>query len=389
VSRASTIEPFGGAPYAAAQARLGLGAPGDSIGGRRMTVAALVAMAPLVVLATAQGVFAGSKVPEPLLYDFGAIARYLIALPALLAAEGSYLPRMARVVRHLVESDIVAEESRPAYQALVKSTSRLVGSRGANILLLTWSYAVTVATSGLSYPSTEPSWVHLTTASASLTAAGWWRLLVSQPLFQLVLSTLVWRVIVWTRFLWRVSHLRLQLVASHPDHRGGLGFIPGSTRAFPTVGLAIGSVFAGRAAQLVMFSQRPLLEIEYGALGAVGACLLLAVGPMFVFSPLLSSLRIEGLYRYGQLMQSVGIGFEERWMTPAKPPDQDPVGSPDFSSVVDLSGVVANVYAITPVMMDWPSVLPLLSSTLLPFVPVVLLAIGPEQILDYLTKLLL
>ncbi|HKV98350.1 MAG TPA: hypothetical protein VJN96_00935 [Vicinamibacterales bacterium] len=384
-----SIEPFGAGPYATAQRWLHLGQPGDPAVRRRMIVAATVALGPLLVLAAADGVLLGPTPKESLLCDFGTLGRYLIALPVLLVAEYSYLPRLAQVVRYMPDSGIIGPDEQPRYAALVVSARNLVASRVVAFVLVVLAYGLTLGVGLVAYSPSESTWVApITAAGHHISAAGWWRILISQPLFLIVVGTLFWRMIVWTVFLRKLSRFNLRLLASHPDRRGGLGFIPASVRAFPPLGVAIGTIAASTVAGLVKFEGHPVVEVEYAALAAVLAVTSLLTVPLLVFGPVLFKLRTDGIYKYGRLMHDVGQSFEARWLPPARP-KADPVGAPDFSSMIDLSTVVTNVYAITPIMVDLPSLTPLVISTLVPFIPVLFIILPAQQIVGAVAKFLL
>src|SRR5262249_6976514 len=128
VSGDPSNEPFGAGPYASAQRWLHLGQPGDSAVRRRMVAAATVALGPLLILAAAQGVLIGRTPAESLLYDIGTLGRYLIALPVLLVAEWSYLPRLAQIVRYLPDSGIIDSYEQARYGALVSTARNLITS---------------------------------------------------------------------------------------------------------------------------------------------------------------------------------------------------------------------------------------------------------------------
>ncbi len=63
------------------------------------------------------------------------------------------------------------------------------------------------------------------TTDRRLTGAGWWAMLVTLPILNYTWLRLGWKTLIWTRFLYRMSRLRLTLVAAHPDRTGGIGFI--------------------------------------------------------------------------------------------------------------------------------------------------------------------
>ena len=105
-------------------------------------------------------------------------------------------------------------------------------------------------------------------ASASgftnLSLAGWWHTLVSVPIFQFLLVRWYFRLFIWTRFLWQVSRIELQLVPTHPDRAGGLGFLANIVYAFAPLLLAHGALLAGLIADRIFFAGAKLPQFTRG-----------------------------------------------------------------------------------------------------------------------------
>src|SRR5215813_3802920 len=78
-----------------------------------------------------------------------------------------------------------------------------------------------------------------------LTLAGTWYSWVSLPIFQFLLLRWYVRFAIWYRLLWRISKLKLQLLATDPDQAGGLAFLGKSSYAFSPILFAQGAVLAG------------------------------------------------------------------------------------------------------------------------------------------------
>lgn len=218
--------------------------------------------------------------------------------------------------------------------------------------------------------------------------AGWWRTFVSQPLFAVLLLMWLWRLVVWALFLWRVAHLRLQLVASHPDLNGGLAFVASSLRAFPLFAFAFTAPMAGGSANGLLYGSEQLPTFGYVVAGAVTVVLLLCAAPLLVFFTPLLRLHVRGLFEYGQLAGEVGRRFEESWILPGKTIDTSALAAPDFSATTDLYSVVANVRAMRLVPLDVRGVVPILIAALLQFVPVLLVTVPVQQVLEAILKLL-
>ena len=62
-----------------------------------------------------------------------------------------------------------------------------------------------------------------------LTAAGWYAVMVTAPIFQLLLGLGLWKWLLWTFFAFKLSRRNLKLVPTHPGPARWAGF-PGAER---------------------------------------------------------------------------------------------------------------------------------------------------------------
>lgn len=377
-------DPFDAGPYTDLQLRLHLGRPCEQVR-RRAVLGALVAWLPLVMLcALQQFADTGAVAIEPIARAFDTHARYLVAVPLMLLAESWCLPIMSRIVRHLAESRIITEDDWPRYRDVLATTRQLLRRRAMGIGMVAVAYAVTV--SRLAAAGTEPLAMCMHTGSGR-PIEEWWRLLVSQPLFFLLLEIWVWRVLLWWHFIYRVSRLRLALLPSHPDGAGGLGFMRASLWAFVPLAAAVGAAVTGAIAVEVIGLHRSLLEFQVPVIDLVLAIAILLAGPLLLFAPRLRAARSEAILQYGELMTGIGRQFEEKWTR--KQPADDSLSATDFSAMVDLSSVVANVHAMNPLIVNVQSLIPLVAATILPIAPLVLFVVPSDRILAIVRHLVL
>jgi len=355
---------------------------------RRAVLAAMIAWLPLVALAAIQGLALRPDPRESLLLDVSIAARYLIALPILIAADSVCLPALGRILRHFRDSGLVAETSLPRFDALVQSTRQLVKSPGAELALVALAYVGTLALGSYLYPETVSTWVTpLTNGVGRLSLAGWWRSFVSQPLFLVVQLAWLWRILLWARLLWGIARMELRLVPSHPDLAGGLGFTVASLRAFSMVALGLAVSVAGTVAENVLHRGEPLQAFRIPVGGFLILVLLIFAGPLlFLAFPLLRA-QPRGRLQYGALATALGQEFERRWLQPGSV-NAESLAVQDFSATTDLYSVASNVYHMRIVPLDLRSLIPLALAAVLPFVPVVLMALPFQQVLELVGKLL-
>ena len=97
------------------------------------------------------------------------------------------------------------------------------------------------------------------------TLAGWWFGCVSLPIIQFLLLRWYFRLFIWTRFLWQVSRIKLNLVPTHPDRAGGLGFLSIVTYAFAPLVVAQGVLHAGVMANKIFYADAKLTDFKMGS----------------------------------------------------------------------------------------------------------------------------
>ena len=114
------------------------------------------------------------------------------------------------------------------------------------------------------------------------------------------------------------------------------------------------------------------------------------VGPLFVFSPRLATVRRRGLIEYGALGSEYTRAFARKWIS-RDDLHMDPlVGSADIQSLADL----ANSYAIVRTMRIVPfdlarTITPIVAATVLPFLPLALFVLSPVEVIKGLLQVLL
>src|SRR5690606_2840581 len=94
--------------------------------------------------------------------------------------------------------------------------------------------------------------------SRSLAFGAWWFLLVTRPIFSVLLLAWVWRLILLGILLLRIARLPLQLVTMHPDRFAGLGFLDRIPLIYSPFILSVSAVVAGAWAHGVFYHDVPI-----------------------------------------------------------------------------------------------------------------------------------
>jgi hypothetical protein len=358
---------FTGGPLFRIYRRAHLSGPSLQLVTRRVAVITLMTWAPLLVLSSLEGT-AWSNVNEPFLLDVDAHARFLVVLPLLVGIERLVDGRMNIAACEFLDRGLVQGPGRLRLKAAADSALRLRDSSLAEVLLLAFVYLVGIV---LIWPHAAAlridTWYWQETQHGqSLTMAGWWFILVSLPLFQFLLYRWYFRLWIWSRFLWQVARLDLDLIPVHPDRCGGLGFLAEFSRSLAPLLFAHGTLAAGVAATGILFEGKTLVNYVPGIILLAAIALLLAVGPLLAFvAPLLRARRI-GLVEYGGVAQQYVLAFDRKWVHSGTPPKEQLLGSPDIQSLADLSTSYGLVQDMRPIPISRPLLLALMFVTLLP-----------------------
>src|SRR5689334_22943074 len=175
--------------------------------GRRVIFISLVTWLPLLTLAIISGrAWGGVKVP--FLYDIDAHVRFLVSVPLLVLAEWLVHIRFRPIVLQVLERNIITADEQPRFDRIIESSMRLRNSVVAEIILVLLVFTVgphiwrnqAAIHSSTWYADVQDSAMHLV-------LPGYYYVYVALPIFQFILFRWYFRLLIWYRFLWKVSRL--------------------------------------------------------------------------------------------------------------------------------------------------------------------------------------
>jgi hypothetical protein len=348
---------------------------------QRIVAIALIAWLPLFALCALEGNLLGSAVAVPFLLDVEVHVRFLVALPLLVAAELVVHQRLRPIARTFLERKLIPQADLARFDDAINSALRLRNSVPAELILIVVVYAFGVLVVWRHYVALDTATWYATGSETAprLSLAGIWYGFVSLPMFQFLLVRWYFRLFIWTRFLWRVSRIDLELVPTHPDRVGGLGFLANTVYAFAVLALAHGALLAGTAANRIFFLGAALPEFTILIAAMLGFLFCLVFAPLLVFVPRLAQAKRAGLREYGTLAGRYVREFDAKWLhgRPAEPF----LGSSDLQSLADLANSyeVVRTMRLAPVTRD--AILQLAVAALLPVAPLVLTVMPLEELL--------
>jgi len=266
-----------GGPLDRLQLRLGLMKLQRPLIVRRALVFSLVAWLPLLILSALQGTLL-TNVKIPFLYDPSAHIRFLLSVPLLIVAEVVIGPRIVAATSHFITAGLIPEDRYRDFDVAIVDATRFRDSTLAETIILAITYfGAFVSIRFLS--ATVSTWHSLVTESGHrFTLAGYWYALVSLPIYQFLVYRWLWRPFIWCRFLRRVSKLDLELVPTHPDQAGGLGFLGETHRLYAIFILAYAAKASAIACREVLFDKVSIQSYKIPIAALVIVMLLIFLG---------------------------------------------------------------------------------------------------------------
>jgi hypothetical protein len=234
--------------------------------------------------------YRGVPASENFFEDFAAYLQFIIGLPLFVVAEYIVSEHTREAANYFLVSGVVPSADIPLVEALHRRIERLRKSTVPDVLCIILAYSLAFATIWPKTTSICPSWhttpnpesdatveqirqeqrtacsellrqrqAEMSTHDAmqggaiepaaepkpkrypsQLNLAGWLEMLVALPVLNYWWLRWIWKILLWTWYLWRTSRRHLVLTPAHPDATGGIGFISDVQSKFGFVILAYG-----------------------------------------------------------------------------------------------------------------------------------------------------
>jgi len=352
---------------------------------RRLIFFTGITWLPLFLLAVANP-FAESAGRISFLHDIEVHTRFLVALPALIAAELVVHLRMLPVARRFVERRIILPEDRQLFYRAVESAFALRNSIPLELGLLAAVYTIGLWFWNSRFAIETATWYDMPGGRWHLTPAGIWYVFLSIPILQFILLRWYVRLFIWYRFLWQVSRISLNLIPTHPDRAGGLGFLGVISYAFGPVLFGQGAMLAGLIASRVLYHGDSLLSFRLQVGGFVLFFVCVIFAPLIMFTAQMARARMKGLAEYGLLAQRYVEGFREKWIAEYRSNSGELLGTGDIQSLADLGNSYTVVNEMRLVPFGLQDMTRLAAATAAPLVPLLLLVWSPEEVIMRVMK---
>ncbi|BDU17428.1 hypothetical protein [Lysobacter auxotrophicus] len=342
----------------------------------------MVVLVPVVVFAAIDRRLLGG-VGVPLLHDYTVWARFAIAMPALILAAPLADERMWRSLGHL--RNLVQADDHANFERALTKLRRWRDSVWPELILFAIAIAGIFAAPTLPLYEQGATWRN---DGTQLTPAGLWLSWVGFPVFRFLALLWLWRFVLWVCLLARFSRLDLALHAAHPDGCGGVGFLGYAHASFLVMPIVTGLLVAGSCAVEVEHLGVRLDSLRLVLGGYAVLVLAVMLAPLLLLTPKLAALKRNSLLAYGALGTDASEEFESRWLGRSRRDAAPILDGGDPSALADLTAVYATASRMGTVPVQRWILLQFIGATVLPLLPLLLLVMPLDQLVQKLFSML-
>lgn len=370
-----------GGPFYRAQLATGIIREGEWNHVKRLVIAVVVTWLPLVLITALfnrQGLVS-------LLTSYRVYSRLLIAVPVLLIGQQIMESRFRMIVQAIIDARLLSGEDLQRMDSIIASLMRLRDSLvpEAMVVVLLIVHTVVAARSEV---DALPWLAYATPTGIHLTAAGWYAIVVSSTIFQFLLGLSLWKWLLWTVFAFRLSRLNLNLIVTHPDGNGGLGFLTFAIAAFTPISFAATAAIGASWRHDVLSHGAKLMSFRLDAVALLILVVVIALGPLAFFVPKLAALRRHGMLDYGVLGQIQSNDFDTKWVRQRAGHEGEFLYAPESSALTDYGSSYDKISKLKPFPADRGALIGLAISIALPLLPVVLAVVPLIDVVEGLLK---
>ncbi len=325
----------------------------------------------LWIVVVALGIIEGGTALLCSLESIDAHVRLLLVIPLMFLCESTLDPSMKQFFRTIVRSGIVPGTSLPVLESTIART---------RIWKDSWLPETVFALASVLLTLTSPDQALFNVAAADfrvgvqgefpLTAFWYWS--VCLTVFRFLMIRWFWRLCLWWYLLWRVWRLPLQLVPTHPDGAGGMGYLEVVQTEFAALVLANSALLCSTFAREVHAGTMVFEAVYPGVALILAGNAVVFVLPLLFLAPRLWTCRERGLRDFSVLAARYANSFDSKWLGAAAPAEPL-LGTPDLQSLSDLHGSFRIVKEMRLAPISLRLLMTFAAAVLLPALPLLLL----------------
>jgi hypothetical protein len=327
---------------------------------KRCLMAVLLTWVPVCLLALHDKSFGGGLVATNFFADYAAYAQFLIAMPLFVLAEPVIDASTRWAARQFIACGIIRPEARRRLSQLHMLVKVLRISFWPDMVCIVLAYTLSLVILVPEFIADPlPTW-HVAdyTHWRTLTFAGTWEFLVALPLLNYTWLRFLWKILLWTFYLQRVSRMGLELHPTHPDLTGGIGFISEAQSRFAIFILAYGisNIAATVGYEITILHYDIHTMPVWGPLlgFTIGAPLVFTL-PLLVFTKQLYRSKWRALAIYRERVTEHSRQVEDHWMARTRSTQSAADEIRELTELSTLAAMFARIQQMRVVPFDMRS----------------------------------
>ncbi len=329
---------------------------------------ALITWLPLCVLALIYGTLSDDITTISFFEDFLIHVRFLIVVPFLILIEKMVNKSFVEYIQNT--DNIIPNAQQQKYNQMVNHLKKLTTSYIPEIIALIIYYTAIIINP--EYISAEDSTRnYLTYNTGALNIAGWYNFLICVPLFMLLMFRWVWRWIVWTYSVIKISRFKIYADPLHADKMAGLGYLNMVPLTFSFILVAPSAMLSAMIGIDIIYNDTSFMAYFHLILFYVILSPILLFSPLLAFMPKLTNARREGIIKFGDLVRKHNYDYIKKWIDGKPGNDEAILGTMDNSSLADINGSYAPIEGMKLIPIDLKMIIVSFIMNVIPYIPLV------------------
>ncbi len=345
---------------------------------------ALITWLPICVLAVFNGTVDDDPNTINFFQDFLVHVRFLLVVPFLILIEKIVDKSFVNYIK--ISDRIIPNSQQPAFNKLVKRLDKLTDSFIPEIIILVIIYLI-VAFDRQNFAVSHSARNYLfIPGTRDLTISGWYYLLISLPIFQLLVFRWIWRWLVWLYSIIRISRFKLQIDPLHADQMAGLEYLNLVPLTFSFIIMAPSAVLSAIIGIDIIYNGALFKDYMFMVTVYVVLLPIILYAPLSIFTPLLIHAKIYGISMFGNLIRTHNLAYDKKWMDENHSQDEKLLGSIDNSSLADINGSYAPIQGMRILPIDFKLILLSFVLNVVPYIPLIFTYYSASELFKLIMK---
>jgi hypothetical protein len=314
--------------------------------------------------------------------------RFLVVIPLFFICETWVSPRMGEFVNNIINSGLVSDSEHPALDRVIRRINRIKNSWLVEAILFLVMFILPLFGFNGILPGKTSNSAWIFEQAGGMTFVNVFYTGFCLPLFRFLLVRWFWHLGLWIYFLYSLKKLRLNLLPTHSDGVGGLGYLEVVHEHFTPLAFALSAIEAASFAEEISTGSMPFESLYYLIPLVLVLNLLFFVGPLFLFSTKLWLCRVTGLNEYMVMAHHYVEAFDETWIRDKKATGKTQLGVGDIQSLADLTNSINVIRDMKVIPSSKRLILVFTMSVVLPFLPFVFMKFDFNELMLKLVQMI-